>query len=60
LPRDVAAGETVELEIAVRRPPEPARLVIEPHVLGGFGFSSLGGPVGRWELGSERIAERVS
>jgi len=49
LPREVAAGEAVELEIAVRRPPGPARLVIEPHVLGGFGFSSLGGPVGRWE-----------
>lgn len=49
LPRAVAAGEAVELEIVFRRPPGPARLVIEPHVLGGFGFSSLGGPVGRWE-----------
>ena len=57
LPRDLAAGESVELEIAVRRPPGPARLVIEPHVLGGFGFSSLGGPVGCWSLPGKLTAE---
>lgn len=54
LPRDLAAGETVELQIDLRRPPRhdssPVHLVIEPHVLGGFGFSGLDGPVGRWEL----------
>lgn len=55
LPRDVAAGEAVELEIDLRRPPggSSAVLVVEPHVLGGFGFSALGGPVGHWELGEQ-------
>lgn len=51
LPRDLAAGEALELELALRRPPGPAQLVLEPHVLGGFGFSELGGPVweARWD-----------
>lgn len=51
LPRDVAAGEAVELGFDLRRPPGAVRLVVEPHVLGGFGFSALGGPVWSQELG---------
>ena len=45
LPRDLAAGERAELEIAVRRPPGRARLEVEPKVVGGAGFGALGGPV---------------
>ncbi len=45
LPHDLATGESVEIEIAVRRPPGPARLEVEPKVMGGAGFAGLGGPV---------------
>jgi hypothetical protein len=45
LPRDLAAGQGAELEIAVRRPPGSARLEVEPKVVGGAGFGALGGPV---------------
>jgi len=61
LPWAVAAGETVELEIPLRCPPSslgPVHLVIEPHVLGGFGFSTLGGPVARRELELNRERPR--
>lgn len=47
LPRDLEAGESEVLEVAVRRPPGPARLGIEPHVLGNRDLSELGGP--KWE-----------
>jgi len=50
LPRDVAAGESVEIGIPLRRPVGSAWLSVEPHVLGGFGFSSLDGPTWRREL----------
>ncbi len=46
LPREVAPGESYELELETRRPLEAEALVIEPHVIGVAGFSSLGGP--RW------------
>ena len=44
------AREGVEIVVEVRRPPGPARLRIEPHVLGVAGFSALGGPVWEAEL----------
>ncbi|HEX9940810.1 MAG TPA: glycosyltransferase family 4 protein [Thermoanaerobaculia bacterium] len=47
LPRDLAPGEEVWLETDVRRPPGPARLSIEPHLIGGVSLSYLGGPC--WE-----------
>ncbi len=52
LPREVAPGDSYELEIETRRPLEAEALVIEPHVVGVAGFSALGGP--RWvrDLGS--------
>ena len=50
LPRPLDPGEHCRLEVDVRRPPGPAQLRIEPHVLGGFGFGALGGPVWQQEL----------
>jgi glycosyltransferase involved in cell wall biosynthesis len=52
LPREVAPGESFELELEARRPLGAEALIIEPHVVGVAGFSSLGGP--RWvaDLGS--------
>jgi glycosyltransferase involved in cell wall biosynthesis len=47
LPRDVDPGDAVTFELDVRRPTGEARLRFEAHVLGGFGFSALGGPA--WE-----------
>ena len=44
LPRDLAPGEEVVLETDLRRPPGPARLWIEPHLVGGVSLSKLGGP----------------
>ncbi len=44
---DLAPGESEEFEILVRRPLGPARLRVEPHVLGASGFNVLGGPT--WE-----------
>jgi hypothetical protein len=41
----------MELAFDLRRPPGPACLTFEPHVLGGFGFAALGGPVWERELG---------
>ncbi len=46
LPREVAPGDSYELELETRRPLDAEALVIEPHVVGVAGFSSLGGP--RW------------
>ncbi len=46
LPREVAPGDSYELEIETRRPLGAEALVIEPHVIGVAGFSALGGP--RW------------
>ena len=50
LRRDLPPGERAEVVVEVRRPPGPARLRIEPHVLGAAGFASLGGPVWEAEL----------
>ncbi|HVS01185.1 MAG TPA: glycosyltransferase family 4 protein [Thermoanaerobaculia bacterium] len=47
LPRDLAPGEEVSLEPELRRPPGAARLVVEPHVLGGGVMHRFGGPA--WE-----------
>jgi hypothetical protein len=47
LPVDLAAGEAATVELAVRRPAGPARLRVEPRVVGGASFAELGGPV--WE-----------
>jgi hypothetical protein len=47
LPRDVDPGGEVTVELEVRHPVGEARLRVEAHVLGGFGFSALGGPA--WE-----------
>jgi glycosyltransferase involved in cell wall biosynthesis len=44
---DLEPGESEEFEILVRRPIGPARLRVEPHVLGASGFNVLGGPT--WE-----------
>jgi glycosyltransferase involved in cell wall biosynthesis len=50
LPDDVEAGQEVSVALFLRRPPGPCRLRIEPHVLGGFGMSALGGPAWESEL----------
>ncbi|QQR73167.1 MAG: glycosyltransferase [Holophagales bacterium] len=50
LPRDLAPGETLEVTFELRRPLGPARLHVEPHVLGAASFSRLGGPVWEAEL----------
>lgn len=47
LPFDLVPGEEHLFEVAVRRPPGPARLRILPHVLGHGSIEELGGPV--WE-----------
>ncbi len=47
LPFDLAPGEEQIFQVAVRRPPGPARLRVLPHVLGHGSFQELGGPV--WE-----------
>ena len=47
LPRDLAPGEAWCLELELRRPLGPARLRIEPRVLGVGSFVAGGGPV--WE-----------
>ena len=47
LPFDLAPGDEQRFEVAVRRPPGPARLRVLPHVLGHGSFEELGGPV--WE-----------
>jgi glycosyltransferase involved in cell wall biosynthesis len=47
LGRDLDPGETGSIEIEIRRPLGPARLRIEPHVLGNRSFVELGGP--SWE-----------
>ncbi|MEM9293254.1 MAG: glycosyltransferase family 4 protein [Acidobacteriota bacterium] len=52
LPRGVAPGESLELEVEVRRPPGPGALWIEPHVSGAGGFGALGGPTWRRSYGS--------
>lgn len=44
LPADLAAGESEEFEIALRRPLGPVLLHIEPHVVGNRGFWGLRGP----------------
>jgi glycosyltransferase involved in cell wall biosynthesis len=50
LPVDVAPGEEAAVEVAVRRPPGPARLVVEPQVVGVGSFPQLGGPIWEGEL----------
>jgi glycosyltransferase involved in cell wall biosynthesis len=47
LPADLEPGGTASIELELRRPLGPARLRIEPHVLGVAGASALGGPI--WE-----------
>ncbi len=47
LPRRLEPGESCDLRVWIRRPPGVARLDVEPQVLGGAGFRSLGG--GSWE-----------
>jgi hypothetical protein len=47
LPVDLHPLEERSFPVALRRPLGPCRLRIEPHLIGGGGFSSLGGPV--WE-----------
>ena len=47
LRRDLEPGQSEVLEVAIRRPIGPARLRIEPHILGNRGFNALGGPT--WE-----------
>lgn len=47
LPRDLRPGEEHVFETLVRRPVGRAHLWIEPHLFGGLGLSSYGGP--RWE-----------
>lgn len=44
LPRDLDPGEEAVFTTAIRRPPGPVRLRIEPHLFGGLGFSRLSGP----------------
>jgi len=45
LPRTLGPGESESLSLEVRKPLGRSRLRIEPHVLGGAGFSKHGGPV---------------
>jgi hypothetical protein len=47
LPRALAPGEGHSWTLELRRPLGPARLRIEPQVIDGAGFASLGGAV--WE-----------
>lgn len=47
LPRDLDPGDEQEWRVELRRPLAPGRLVVEPHVEGGRGFSASGGA--RWE-----------
>lgn len=53
LTADLKPGRSVELELELRRPPGPAVLSIEPHVVGVGSFRSLGGPTLRVELAAE-------
>lgn len=53
LPVDLEPGRSLELELDLRRPPGPAVLSIEPHVVGVGSFRSLGGPALRIELEAE-------
>lgn len=48
LPREIGPGESWRFDLETRRPPAGEALVIEPHVVGVSGFSSLGGP--RWVM----------
>lgn len=48
LPRDLDPGEEQTWRLALRRPLGSGRLVVEPHVEGGRGFSASGGA--RWEV----------
>ena len=50
LPRDLGEGESCTLRTRVRRPPAPARLRFEPHVVGGAGFEGQGGPCWQRQL----------
>jgi glycosyltransferase involved in cell wall biosynthesis len=50
LPRDLPPGASCRIPVVLRRPPGPARLRIEPHVLGGAGLSELGGSAWEREL----------
>jgi hypothetical protein len=49
LPAELGPGESVALPLALRRPLGPARLRIEPHIVGFGSFRLAGGPVGLWE-----------
>ena len=51
LPKDLGPGEDCTLIASLRRPPQPARLRFEPHVLGGSGFAAQGGPWWQRQLG---------
>ena len=44
LQRDIAPGESIELEAEVRRPLDVRYLIVEPHLLGVAGFNAQGGP----------------
>ena len=50
LPVDLEPGESHCFELDLRRPLGPARLRVLPHLLGGSGFSELGGPSWEGEL----------
>jgi hypothetical protein len=50
LPLGLDPGGEHLFELALRRPLGPARLRIEPHVLGHQGFAGLGGPIWEREL----------
>jgi hypothetical protein len=45
LPRPLDPGESLELEVALRRPPGPASLRIALVVIGGGSCAGPGGPV---------------
>ena len=51
VPRDLAPGESIDLEISLRRPLENANLlVVEPHLRQVGGFNAMGGPSWMTEL----------
>ena len=56
LPHDVERGGTARLELALRRPPGPARVAVEPLVLDGWAGERVTRPgAPRWEADADDL-----
>ena len=56
LPHDVEPGGTARLELALRRPPGPARVTVEPLVLDGWAGERVTRPgAPRWEADADDL-----